>query len=170
MTAHALASTTLTDFPIVSGHFTRCWIFALHFVSSIQLLSLCQFIQFLTCTRIPHRDARCENGLVRCCLYTPPRWLVWTAVSCKRSNCNKIKKIVKVARLSLTQSRQTTGFSVLSCRFVRELICGLSVNSYELHQESLHYHQLEEERDDWCQLLILPEWHWPELSFSRFLV
>ena len=25
--AHALASTTLTDFPSVSGHFTRCWDF-----------------------------------------------------------------------------------------------------------------------------------------------
>ena len=27
MMAHALASTTLTDFPSVSGHFTRCWDF-----------------------------------------------------------------------------------------------------------------------------------------------
>ena len=27
MIAHALASTTLTDFPSVSGHFTRCWDF-----------------------------------------------------------------------------------------------------------------------------------------------
>ena len=25
MMAHALASTTLTGFPSVSGHFTRCW-------------------------------------------------------------------------------------------------------------------------------------------------
>ena len=32
-------------------------------------LSLYQFIQFLTCTRIPCRDSHCENGLVRCCLY-----------------------------------------------------------------------------------------------------
>ena len=45
-------------------------IFALHFVSTIQLLSLYQFIQFLTCTRIPCRDSHCENGLVRCCLFT----------------------------------------------------------------------------------------------------
>ena len=44
-------------------------IFALHFVSPFQLLSLYQFIQFLTCTRIPCRDSHCENGLVRCCLY-----------------------------------------------------------------------------------------------------
>ena len=27
MMAHALASTTLTDFPSVSGHFTHCWAF-----------------------------------------------------------------------------------------------------------------------------------------------
>ena len=27
MMAHALASTTLTDFPSVSGPFTRCWDF-----------------------------------------------------------------------------------------------------------------------------------------------
>ena len=27
MMAHALASTTLTVFPSVSGHFTRCWDF-----------------------------------------------------------------------------------------------------------------------------------------------
>ena len=35
--------------------------FALYFVSSIQLLSLYPFIQFLTCTRIPCRDSHCEN-------------------------------------------------------------------------------------------------------------
>ena len=48
-------------------------IFAVHFVSPIQLLSLYQFIQFLTCTRIPCRDLHCDNGLVRCCLYIAPR-------------------------------------------------------------------------------------------------
>ena len=37
-------------------------IFALHFGSPIQLLSLYQFIQFLTCTRIPCGDSHCENG------------------------------------------------------------------------------------------------------------
>ena len=36
--------------------------FALYFVSTIQLLSLYPFIQFLTCTRIPGRDSHCENG------------------------------------------------------------------------------------------------------------
>ena len=37
MMTHALASTTLTDFPSVSGHFTRCWDFrsALRVANSI---------------------------------------------------------------------------------------------------------------------------------------
>ena len=37
MVPHALASTTLTDFPSVSGHFTRCWAFlsALRVTNSI---------------------------------------------------------------------------------------------------------------------------------------
>ena len=37
LVTHELASTTLTDFPSVSGHFTRCWDFrsALHNVKSI---------------------------------------------------------------------------------------------------------------------------------------
>ena len=43
------------------------------FVSSVEFLSLYLFTQFLTCTRIPWRDSHCENGLVRCCLYTPRR-------------------------------------------------------------------------------------------------
>ena len=37
MMTHALASTTLTDFPSVSGHFTHCWAFrsALRVTNSI---------------------------------------------------------------------------------------------------------------------------------------
>ena len=37
MMPHALASSTLTDFPSVSGHFTRCWAFrsALRVMNSI---------------------------------------------------------------------------------------------------------------------------------------
>ena len=49
--------------------FTKCFRslhtllgFALHFLSSIHLLSLYPFIQFLTCTRIPCGDTHCENG------------------------------------------------------------------------------------------------------------
>ena len=69
-----------------------------------------------------------------------------------------------------TYRRQTTGLPVLSCRFARKLICGLSLNYYELHQESLHCHRLEEELDDWCQYWYIQNGHWPEVSFSRFLV
>ena len=68
---HALASTTLTDFPSVSGHFTHCWDFLL--CTSCQQFNCCgctKLIQFLACTRIPCRHSHCENGLVRCCLYT----------------------------------------------------------------------------------------------------
>ena len=48
-------------------------LFALHFVSPIQVLSLYQFIQFLTCMRNVCTDSHCENGLVRCCLHTHRR-------------------------------------------------------------------------------------------------
>ena len=126
-------------------------IFALHFVSSIQVLSLYQFIQFLTCTRIPCRDSHCENGLVRCCLYTSRR-LQQTAVSCERSICNKIReKIVKVARLRFYPKTANNGSLQSIMSLARKHMCGLSLNYYELHQESLHCHQLEEELDDWCQ-------------------
>ena len=130
---HQLRSQIPQVFQVIS----HVGIFALHFVSPIQLLSLYQFIPFLTCTRILCRDSHCDNGLVRCCLYTPRR-LQQTAVSCKRSICNKIRK-KRESRTSegYFQRRQTTGLSVLSCRFARKLICGLSLNSYELHQESL---------------------------------
>ena len=102
---------------------------------------------FLTCTGIPCRDSHFENGLVRC-LYTSRR-SQQTAVSCKRSNCNKIKNM-KVARLRFYPKTANNGPPVLSCRFARKLICGLSLNYHELHQESLLCHQLEEKLDDWC--------------------
>ena len=153
MKTHALASTTLTCSPNVSSHFTHCLV---SLCTSCRQFNCCRCnpsIQFLTCTRIPCRDSHCENGFWRCCLYTPRR-LQQTAVSCKRSNCNKIennKKSWKSLVWSFIQIRQTTGFSVLSCRFACILIYRLSLNYYELHQESLHCHQLEEELDDWCR-------------------
>ena len=67
MMAHTLASTTLTDFPSVSRHFTRC--LGREFLREIHTA---------------------KNGLVRCCLYTHRR-LQQTAVSCKRSNYKKRK-------------------------------------------------------------------------------
>ena len=105
-----------------------------------------KLIHFLTCAGISCRDSHCENGLVRCCLYTPRR-LQQTAVSCKRSNCNSIKKSWTSHVWGFIQRPQTTGPPVLSCRFARKLICGLSLNYHELHHESLHCHQLEEELD-----------------------
>ena len=93
-----------------------------------------KLIHFMTCTRIPCKDSHCENGLVKCCLYTPHR-LQQTAVSCKRY-----------------QRRQTTGPPVLSCRFARKLILWTFFELlHELHQESVHCHQLEEELHDWCR-------------------
>ena len=105
---------------------------------------------FLTCTGIPCRVSHCENGLVRCCLYTTRR-LQQTAVTCTRSNCNKFWKYLENRHVwGSVQRRQTTGPPVLSCRFAFMLICGRSLNYYELHEESLHFHQLEEELDDSC--------------------
>ena len=63
--------------------------------TSCHQFNCCQctkLIHFLTYTGIPCRDSHCENGLVRCCLYTPRR-LQQTAVRCTRSNCNKIKNL-----------------------------------------------------------------------------
>ena len=127
--------------------------FALYFVSSIQLLSLYPCIQFWPAHEFLIEIHTAKTGLLRCCLYTSRR-LQQTFVSCKRSNCTKIENIKKKSWKSLVwgfiQRRQTTDFVVLSCRFACILIYRLSLNNYELHQESLHCHQLEEELDDWC--------------------
>ena len=112
-----------------------------------------------TCTWIPCRDSHCESESSEVLCFHP-RQLQQTVVSCKRSTCNKIEnsknKFVKAVRLRfLSKKRNTTCFPVLSCRFACILIHRLSLNhrepnDYELHQESLHCHQLEEELDDWC--------------------
>ena len=137
---------------LVSSHMLH---FILHVVVLVALcdeFSCCQctkLIHFLTCTGIPCRDSHSENGLVRCCLYNSRR-LQQTAVSCKRSNCNKIKKCWKSNVWSFIQRWQTMGPPVLSCRFASNLNCGRSFNYHELHQELLNCHQMEEELDDWC--------------------
>ena len=92
---------------------------------------------------------------VRCGVHTPRR-LQQTTVSCKRSNCNKFIKILKVDTSEvLWKRRHTTGLPVLSCRFLHELSCGLSC---ELSWTppgivSLPPAQLEEELDDECHCL-----------------
>ena len=152
----------------VTSHIVE--IFALHFVSPIQLLLLYQFIQFLTCTRIPCRDSHRENGLVRCCLYTHRR-LQQTAVSCERSICTKIReKNVKVARLKFDPKTANNGSprSIMSlCMYVHLW------TFFELLWAPPGIAPLSPPggRTRWLvPVLILPEWHWPELSFSRFLV
>ena len=42
-----------------------------------------QLVHFLTCMGIPCRDSHCENGLVRCCLYSFRDWgffRAWSSV------------------------------------------------------------------------------------------
>ena len=43
MMPHALASTTLTDFPSVSGHFTHCWAFR----SALRVTNSCRCTKFI---------------------------------------------------------------------------------------------------------------------------
>ena len=67
----------------------------------------------LTCTRIPCRVHTAKTGLLRCCLYTPRR-LQQTAVSCKRSDCNKKennkKQFVEAVRLRFHPKTEHNGF------------------------------------------------------------
>ena len=60
------------------------------------------------------------------------------------------KKTWKSHVWGLIQRRQPTSFSVLSCNFVRRSCVDFHLNYFELHHESLHCHQLEDELDDWC--------------------
>ena len=104
-------------------------------------------------------------------VFTPP-------VGCSRPRsavndltCNKVKRNRESRHVwGFVQRRQTTGLSVLSCRFARKLICGLS---FELSWAPPGIAPLPPTggRTRWLvPSLILPEWHWPELLFSRFLV
>ena len=105
MMPHALASTTLTDFPSVSGHFTHIvGLFALHFVSPIQLLSLYQIYAISdlyenSLQRFTLRKWSCEV------LSVHPRRLQQTAVCCKPSNCHKIREKNRGRRTSEVLSK-----------------------------------------------------------------
>ena len=62
MKTHALASTTLTCSPSVSGHFTH---YGFSLCTSCRQFNCCRctyLFNFLTYTRIPFRDSHCENG------------------------------------------------------------------------------------------------------------
>ena len=108
-------------------------------------------------------------SLVRCCLYTSRR-LQQTDVNCKRSNCNKIKNLESRTSEVLSKDGKQRVLPFYHVALYVSSFVDFLFNCHELHHESLHCHQLEEELDDWCLFLILPEWHWPELLFSRFLV
>ena len=83
MKTHALASTTLTCSPRVSGHFTHCW---------VSLCTSCRQFNCWRCTNLfnfwPVREILVEihtakTDLLRCCLYTTPsvaadRRQLWT--------------------------------------------------------------------------------------------
>ena len=130
--------------------------FSLHVVV---LVALCaeftcrhctKLVHFLTCTRIPCRDSHCENWLMKCCLYTSRR-LQKNAVNCKRSNCNKIKNFESRTSevLSKDGKQRVSPFHHVALHV--SSFVDFHLNCHELHQESLHFHQLEEELDDWCQ-------------------
>ena len=114
MMTHALASTTLTltSSPSVSGHFTHCWVSLCTSCHQFNFVAVTIY-SILTCTRIPCRVHTAKTGLLRCCLYTTRR-LQQTAVSCKRSNCNKIEnnknELVKAVRLRFYPKTEHNGF------------------------------------------------------------
>ena len=110
--------------------------FALCFMSSILILVAVTNYSILTCTRIPCRDTHthCENGSFKALSLHLSRRLQQTAVSCKRSKCNKKKRSIKTNSWNsfvwgFIQWPNTTGFSVLSYRFACILICRLSLIS-----------------------------------------
>ena len=166
--AQSTASTSHRVYSWVSSCFSSLrMLLGLSLYISCHQVNCCQctkLFHFLTCTGIHCGDSHCENGLVRWCLYTPRR-LQQTAVSCKRSNCNKIKNLENRTSEGFVQTQQTTGLPVLSCRFARELIRG------SWAPPGIGPLPPTGGRTRWLvPFLILPEWHWPELLFSRFFV
>ena len=150
------------------------WGFSLY--TSCHQFNCCRctkFIQILTCTRIPWNCSHCEKGLLKCCLYTPRR-LQQTAVSCKRSNCNKIENIKK--------NRECRSSVVLSKDGKQRVSPFYHVALHVSSFVDFHLNFLWAPpgiaplpptggRTRWLvPVLILPEWHWLELSFSRFVV
>ena len=87
-------------------------IFALYFVSSSFNFVAVAIYSILTCTRIPCRVSHCGNGSFEV-LSLYRRRLQQTAVSCKRSNCDKIEniknKFVKVVRLRFYPKTEHNG-------------------------------------------------------------
>ena len=152
MMTHALASTTLTDFPSVSGHNTLLGFWP---------CTSCQQFNCCNCTNLFNfwlvREFLVEIHTARMVLwgvvFTPPIGYNRQPSAVNDPTATKIreKKSWKSHVWGSVQKRKTTSFSVLSCRFVRRACVDFHLNYYELYQESLHCHQLEEELDGWCQ-------------------
>ena len=159
MMTHALASTALTDSPSVSSHFTHCWAFhsVLRVVNSISRCSTNVFSFY------PVREFLVQLHTAKTVLwgvvFTPP-------VDCSRPRSAVNDPIVtkeenRESRTSeVFYKEQTTGLPVLSCRFARKLMCGVSFELLSAPPE----------------IAPLPttggrtRWLLPSLSFSRFLV
>ena len=86
------------------------------------------------------------------CHTSPHRRLQQITVSCKRSNCNELKLSWMSTRLRFCEKRAHNEFH----RFIMSLLTWVHfvdflVNCHELHKESFHCHQLEEELNDGCR-------------------
>ena len=90
---------------------------------------------------------------VRCGVHTPRR-LQQTTVSCKRSNCNKLKskkKSWKSTRLRLCEETAQRVSPFCHAALYMSSVADFLVNYHELHQESFHCHQdVLDEEDDGC--------------------
>ena len=166
---HALASTTFTDFLSVSSHFT-------HWLLGFSLCTSCHQCNCCDCNILFHfwpvREFLVEIHTAKMVLWG----VVFTpAVGCSRppsavNDPTAKRKIVKVARLKKYPKTANNGShgSIMSlCTFA------YLWTFFELLWAPPRIAPLPPTGGStrWLvPVLILPEWHWPELSFSRFLV
>ena len=133
-------------------------------------LLLYQFIPFLTCTRIPCRDSHCENGSFEVLSLHLPVGYSRPPSAVNDPTAPKWERFVKVARLRFDPKTANNRFHRSIMSLYTSLMCGLS---FELLWAPPGIAPLPPTggRTPWLvPVLILPEWHKPELSFSRFLV
>ena len=109
MMTHALASTTLTDFPSVQGHFTHCWDFrsALRVTNSTVVAVPINSISDLYANSLQRFTLR-KWSRVRCGVHTPVG-CSRTTVNCKRSNFNKLKNLESRTRLRFCPKTANNG-------------------------------------------------------------
>ena len=138
--------------------FPKCFR-SLHTLLGFSLCNSCQQCNCCSCTNLfnfwPVRELLVEIHTAKMVLWsvvvTHPVGYSGPPSAVNDPSARKWKKSWKSHVCGLIQRRQTTSFTVLSCRFVRRSCVDFHLNYNELHQESLHCHQLEEELDDWCQ-------------------